>query len=243
MKKLSVISALFVLIFLPVGASAENLVFATSVWPPYVISENGKASGIDTEIVLEICRRLKIDPEIQVLPWNRALKHIGDGKADAGFTARRTAERENIFYYASEILHLERTSIFTLKGSNIKAGKLDDLKGKSIGVVRGYSYGPEFDNHKEIKKIDCDTDEDLLRMLDRKRIELIVGSDEESIKYLSKKVGVEIEMIYIFDAIPSYIIFSKTLGERGKTLADKFSEALRQLKQEGFIEKVQSKYF
>jgi len=72
---------------------------------------------------------------------------------------------------------------------------------------------------------------------------LAAGADEGSVRYLCKKASLETEVVYVFSEAPSYIAFSKKLGEKGKALADKFSEALKKLKEEGFIEKVQSKYF
>ncbi len=48
MKKLSemfIALLMSISFFLPISAFAEDVVFATSEWEPYVISENGKPSG------------------------------------------------------------------------------------------------------------------------------------------------------------------------------------------------------
>ncbi len=242
MKKLLATLALFVLVFLPSLAQAEKLVFATATQSPYIISENGQLTGMDIDIVREICKRLKIEPEIRLLPWTRALNYVEHGKCDAIFTPIRNEEREKILYYSSEPLRVEKTAIIALKGTGLKVSKIDELKGKNIGVVRGYTYGPEFDNYQEVKKIECDDDNQLVTIFAKKRIELVTG-DEGTMKYLCKKAGIESEAVYVLSEAPAYIGFSKKLGEKGKALADKFSEALKKLKEEGFIEKVQSKYF
>ncbi len=229
---------------MPANALAEKIIFATSEWPPYLIAKNGQATGIHTEIIFELCKRLKIALEIQVLPWKRALMYAEKGKVDAVFSARHTEEREKFLYYSAEPIQIERTVILTLKGSNLKVTEVDDLKGKVLGVVRGYAYGPKFDNYQGIGKEVCDDDEQLIRLLAKKRISLAVGADEDSLKYVCKKLGVEAQVVYALNEIPSYIAFSKkAMGEKGKTLAEKFSEVLRQLKKEGFIKKTQSKYF
>jgi len=242
MKKLIVTLAFFALIFLPTMVQAEKIVFATATQSPYVMSENGQLTGMDIDIIREVCKRLGFEPEIQLLPWTRALDYVEKGKVGAIFTPRRTEEREKFMYYSSEPLHIERTVIMTRKGSGIKVNKIDDLKGKNIGVVRAYTYGAEFDKYQEVKKIECDDDNQLVTILAKKRIELAAG-DEGTMKYLCKQAGLETEVVYVFSEDPSYVAFSKKLGEKGKALADKFSEALKKLKEEGFIEKVQSKYF
>ena len=212
------------LLALPTGVLAEKLVFVTSEWPPYVISENGKASGLNTETVRELCKHIGFESEIQILPWKRALLHVKEGKADALFAARYTEERANFMYYMSESLTIEKNAIMARKGSNMKISKIDDLKGKVVGVVRGYVYGPEFDNYQGFKRKDLSKDDrQLIKKFANNRIPLIADTDEKVSKYLCRQAGVEAETVYVLNEIPGYIGFSKTLGEKGKTLAEKFS--------------------
>ena len=112
-----------------------------------------------------------------------------------------------------------------------------------MAVVLGFKYGPEFDNYQFLDRVECDDDEQLIKIFKKNRISLAVGVDEGGIRYLCKKAGIDTEVVYAFNENPSYVAFSKALGEKGKVLAEKFSEALRKLKEEGGIEKIQSKYF
>ena len=228
---------------LPISAFAENVVFATSEWEPYVISENGKPSGLDVEIVQELCKRLGLEPDIRILPWKRALVYMETGRADAIFAARHTEERARFLYYPSEPLNIERTVILALKGSGIRITKPDDLKGKAVGVVLGYVYGPEFDNCQGIKKDAARDDKQLILKLIKKRHPLAASSDEVTAKYLCKQAGAEAEVVYVLNETPSYIAFSKKRGEKGRAMAEKFSQMLRKLKEEGVIQKIESKYF
>ncbi len=244
MKKLIVTFAFFVLAFLPTNARAEKVVIAFAVWPPYTMTENGQPSGIDIEIARELCRRVGIESEFQEFPWIRALNYLENGKADALLTPKQTEEREKFMYYPSEPIRIEKRVILVPKGSGIKITKLDDLKDKNIGVVRGYAYSPEFDNYQGVKKTVCDDDQQLVTILAKKRVSIIAAVEEVSAIYLCKKAGIEVEVAYVLGGTPTYIAFSKkSLGEKGKALAEKFGEALKKLKEEGFIEKVQSKYF
>lgn len=232
------------LLALPPGVLAEKLVFVACAWEPYVIFENGKASGVDVDIIRELCKRLGFELEIQENPWKRALMYIKKGKADAIFSPRYTEERAEFMYYPSEPFHIEKTVIMARKGSGMKIAGLDDLKGKVVGVVRGYVYGPEFDNYQGFKGKDiCNNDRQLVRIFANNRISLMAGSDEGSLKYLCRQAGVEAETVYVLNKTPNYIGFSKALGEKGKILAEKFGQALRQLKEEGVVQKIENKYF
>ncbi len=243
MKRFVVTLSLVILLSMPVSALAEKLVFATSEWPPYAFTKDGQPSGINVEIIVELCKRLGMESEIRVLPWQRALNYVEGGKVDAIFSVRHTDERATFLHYPAESINTEKTIILAQKGSGIKATNLGDLKDKKVGIVRGYEYGLDFDKYQEIKRTVCDDDAQLVTMFAKKRVELAAGMDEGSMRYLCKKAGVDSEVVYVLSEVPSYIGFSKKLGEKGKALADKFSEALKKLKEEGFIEKVQSKYF
>jgi polar amino acid transport system substrate-binding protein len=245
MKNMLIALAIAGLLF-PVGTvPAEQLVFTTSEWPPYVmpVSENGKLSGLNAETVLELCSRLGFEADMQIVPWKRALAYAKEGKADAIFAPRYTKERAEFLYYPSEPLNLEKTVLFARKGSGIKISKLDDLKGKMVGTVRGYNYGPEFDNCLGLERAESDNDRQLLKILSKNRVPLIISSDEGTVKYLCKQAGVEAEVVYVLNKIPSYIAFSKAKGERGKVLAERFGKMLRKLKEEGFVQKIEGKYF
>jgi polar amino acid transport system substrate-binding protein len=245
MKKLIVtLSLTAALLALPAAALAEKFVFVTTTWEPYIIFEKGEASGVDVDIIRELCKRLGFEPEIQILPWKRALMNVKEGKADAIFTPRYTEERAEFMYYPSEPLHIEKTVIVARKGSGMKITELDDLKDKVVGVVRGYAYDPEFDKYEGFKRKDLSKDDkQLVKKFANSRIPLIASSDEGVSKYLCRHAGVEVETVYVLNETPSYIGFSRTLGEKGKTLAEKFSQALRKLKEEGAVQKIESKYF
>jgi len=245
MKKLiATLSLMAGLLALPAGALAEKLVFIASEWPPYAMQEKGQPTGMQVEVVLSLGKRLGFDIEIQILPWKRALMRVEKGEADAVFTPFRTEEREKYMYFTAEPLIIQKLAIVAKKGSGIKAAKIDDLKGKAVGVVRGYVYGSEFDNYQGFKRKDPSKDDrQLIKKFVNNRVPLIMSSDEGVTRYLCKQAGVEIETVYVLNETPGYIGFSKTLGEKGKTLAEKFSQALRQLKEEGVIQKIEGKYF
>lgn len=233
---------MIVTVLMPITSIAEELVFVTSIWPPYVIEENGKIEGIDADTVREICKRQGIDGKIQNVPWKRALYLVEKGEADAIFSPKSNEERAAFLFFPKEPLNIEKTVIAAKKGSKISASSLNDFEGKIIGIVRGYVYSPEFDKHPALRKKTCDNDDQMVAMLNQNRLELIVG-EEGGIKFIAKKLGFQIETVYILEETPNFVAFSKTKGEKGKSMAENFSQTLIDLKEDGTYEKIRSKYF
>lgn len=242
MKHFLINCALVIVLGLSSKALAETLVIVTSEWAPYVITENGQVTGIHVDIVRELCKRNGIEADIQLRPWKRALAEVKNGDADAIFSPRKTDERAQFLYYPSEPLDMERTVIVGLQGKGLSVTKLDDLEGTSVGVVRGYSYDPEFDTNQEINKDESNDDMMMLRKLAGGRTEFAAASDEGAAQFLSIQLGIQLETIYVLNETPNYIAFSKTLGEKGKVLAEQFGKTLRQLKEEGVIENIRNTY-
>jgi len=243
MKKLVLLVSVVSLLF-PISVSAEKIVFATGDWPPYSYKENGKLTGIDVDITTEIYRRLGLEPEFQVLPWKRALHSLKRGSVTGMASLFYSEERTGFAYYTSSPMYIVKNVLFSRKGSGIKILGTDDLKGRTVAVLPDSVYGPEFDNCKEIKRMECDDDITMVKMLDRGRMDL-AATQEITFRFLSRKLGLEdrFETVYTISEAKVHIAFSKKApGQRGKELTDKFSETLLRLKDEGFIQKVLDKY-
>ncbi|WP_374517642.1 substrate-binding periplasmic protein [Undibacterium squillarum] len=80
---------------------------------------------------------------IQPYPWKRALEQAYEGEGLL-FGASPTPERERKLLF-SDPVYTERVSIITLCDKTFPFRQMRDLKGKTLGVVNGTSYGAEFD--------------------------------------------------------------------------------------------------
>jgi len=243
MKKF--ITILFVMMMLlPVQAFAEKVVFATlENLPPKVYKENDKIMGTYVDIIREVCKRLNIEPEFRLLSWERAVRDVKKGEADAIFPPIRTEERLEFLYFPSEAMTIKKTAVFAKKGSGIKANGLSDLKDKIIGV-NNYSYGAAFDNYNGLIKQYYRDIKELVQVLNIGRAELVVAADEP-FNFFSKQLGLSgnFEIVYVLSEEKSYVAFSKAIGKKGEELADKFSQILSILKNEGVIKSIEDKYF
>jgi polar amino acid transport system substrate-binding protein len=110
-----------------------------------------------TKIFSAIEKDLGIKFELQMYPWNRAVKLAGTGYALI-FGLSHTPEREEIFTFSEPAMY-QYLWLVTRTDRQFSFNKLEDLKGKTIGVVRGSKYGGEFDAQKDkLFKTDDDID-------------------------------------------------------------------------------------
>ncbi len=230
---------------MPISVFAEKMSFVTAgMSPPLVYKDNNRLTGMDLDVIAEFCKENGIRPEFKAFPWKRALANVKKGEADGIFTLFRTKKREEFLYYPSIPINIVRTTIWARKGSGVKIRELADLKGKSLGVIAGYKYGPQFDNFKGLNKSFCDTKEQMIKMLDKGRFDLAVDS-EKCFKFMCKKTGLEqnkFEAVYLITENPVYFALSKSLGERGATLVWKFSQFMKLLKENGILKQIRNNY-
>lgn len=115
-------------------------------FPPYEYQKDNKPEGILVDIVTRIFKKAKIPVKLKYLPFKRALLNTRSGEIDGLFNFYKTAERVPFYDYSEPIIK-NYLVFFVLKDSNIRFQKIEDLKGLKVGVIRGYTYGKEFDKN------------------------------------------------------------------------------------------------
>lgn len=227
---------------------AGKIIFASPEdLPPKVFTENGELKGTYIEIIREVCKRLNIEAEFQQYPWARAVNLAKNGKVDAVFPPFKTPERDQIFYFPPEPVSVTRNVIFAPKNRQITVKTLEDLKGLVVGVNDQYSYGDQFDGFKTQLQLDSSLNEELLMLKlvhkSPRRIDVAAAS-EEAFKFMAQKRSLqdEFEEIYTISENASYVAFSKAKGPEAKALSENFGKTLQQMKKEGVIKKIITKY-
>jgi ABC-type amino acid transport substrate-binding protein len=243
MQRIIACTMLAVNLLFPAWVCAETISFVTTEFPPYVIKQGDHLSGFEVEFVRELCRKLGVEAEFTLVPWNRALEYVKQGTVDGILMPVYSQERAEYIYFTDLPVGRERISIMSLPGSGIKAKSLDDLKDKMIGVIFGYSYGQEFDENKALRKVESYDNDLLLKKLNLERYQLI-ASDEYVINHVARQAGqAELETVLNLKDNPKFLGFSKAIGQRGKDLAKRFTQAIHDLQQDGTLEKIRKRYF
>lgn len=231
------------------SADADPLTMDISCdeWPPYqTVDELGHVNGFSTKIVKAVFDRMeiRINP-VTAYPWKRALNNVKTGYSHALYSANYTLERTSFVYYPDEPLVYSPWVIWVKKDSKNAYSSLNDLKGKTIGVVNGYSYTQGFWDfiykYSYVEKVT--SDEINFKKLQGGRVEFIIAELGNGYHIL-RELGYENIIPFKNHPIKSdglYIVFNK---ERvSKDLVDRFSKKLRAYKKEPEYKKLKKEYF
>ncbi|WDE14432.1 transporter substrate-binding domain-containing protein [Thalassomonas haliotis] len=168
--------------------SKKTINLATLQWPPY-IGEHLCNKGWVFQYAVALLAQKGYQINIHFYPWARAVRLVELGAMDILFPEyfiEANAPSDNIKgksrrdllelskpYPGGEISFLKRK-----KEQDNFQGKLKNLIGEKIGVVRGYQNTPEFDAMMDAGLFDIvETVDDLqlMKMLAAKRVNLIIG--------------------------------------------------------------------
>jgi len=169
-------------------SSDKVLNLATLNWPPY-ISEDVCNKGWVFQFTVALLVSKGYQVNIHFYPWARSVMLVEQGKMDilfpeyfiessapsdavAGKKRRELLALSNKFSGGELSLLKRQGYIFDLQED------LANLKGKIIGVVRGYQNTPEFDammDSKQFSVVEAVDELQLVKLLVAKRVDLIVG--------------------------------------------------------------------
>ncbi|ACS80853.1 substrate-binding periplasmic protein [Maridesulfovibrio salexigens] len=217
---------------------------ATDYWPPFRIKQqNDKLSGIDIDMMALIGKRMGVDFSITRIPWPRCLLYMKSGKKDFMTGIAKTSEREKYIVYSDTPYYSCRPAFYSLKNSGFIINEYEDLKKVDVGYTRNSAYFPRFDTDSSLKKIDKDSEKQLLDMLTAGRLDVIIGTDCQ-VDYelnLRNQQGIIVKQPYIPDySIDLYIGASKK--SRWNFRMRELNKVLRELKEEGAIKDIADKY-
>lgn len=189
----------------------QELKVAFAKWPPWKIIENGEYSGIDAEILKTIAQKNGFFIQFYECPWKRCIELFKKGDVDLITSFGKTQERELYTYYLGEPYKKEYLRFWIHNDSSLKIDSYQDLYDKKIGIIKGSVYFPKFDNDAQLIKESVNFENQLFKMLQANRIDLVIGY-ETTIEYLLAKEGFEGEFkktTYKIQGFASYIGMSK----------------------------------
>ena len=242
-----------VLLLAPSMVFAEELPVVCQEFPPFNYqSEDSNVTGASYEVVVEVLKRMGYEPNVRVLPWNRAYQTAADGEAAMLITFSKSPEREQDFFFTNGLIYIE-VMFFKRKADKITWETLDDVKDYRIGYVDGYNYGKTFMdaiqqnvfNKTDVIPASETVDYQQLTKLVNNRIDLAVcpktqctriitmhSPELDSLDYIDKSIGPKREF---------YGGFSKK-WPNAEALRDQFNEELKKFIAEGKRDPIFDKY-
>ena len=245
MKKFCILIFVVSVLFSVNVTAQDKVVLSNGEWKPY-LSKDLKHSGVASHIVTEAFKKEGVAVEFKWYgeSWKRAYKDAKTGKVNGSLIWSKKPEREAEMFFSDAVLSGKKDVFFHLKKNKFTWKTIDDLKGKKISGVLGYTYGGLIDDaeKKGIIKLERVAHESLnLKKLLKGRIDLLLTGEVIGEKLIKETLTpAEAEMI-TFNSKPVreatyHLILTRSISAN-KAIIEKFNVGLKKLKDEGLYDK------
>ncbi len=151
-------------------------------------SDSAQLQGYSWDVVRESFHEVDYTIVLYVVPWVRAMHYLTNNKIDAIFPANRTEKREVDYIFSRGYVDHTQIAIYVPADSSLVWQGPGSLSGARVGAVRGWAYGKEWESSKHITKELVDSISQSFSLLDRKRIDAVIGY-EIAYDYVLKSEG------------------------------------------------------
>jgi polar amino acid transport system substrate-binding protein len=112
------------------------LTVALTNTPPYSLEEDGKISGIDSDLISEFAAEECLDIEFAPYTYATAIPAVEQARVDVALGGFYRTEARAEVVTLSTPLYLDELSVYSTEGFST----VDELLGKTIGTVEGYLW-------------------------------------------------------------------------------------------------------
>jgi polar amino acid transport system substrate-binding protein len=234
------------LLALAAPAMAETItVGAEDDWAPYSSVVDGKARGFAVDVVREAFAAVGVEVKFEVLPYARCLAKAKSGHVVGCFDAVQNSMIASSYLWHDTPLFTTHMNVYALPGSTESGLTARALEGKSVGVVRDYEYGDEFDLNARIVRKVVDKNEHGFKMLLSGRI-AYMAAEERIAKALFLKYpaafGGKFKLVGTVATPGLFMAFSKHSPE-GALYLKKFNNGFAAIRSSGKYNLIEKKWF
>lgn len=206
--------------------------------PPFMYQVNGMATGVYPALVKAVFTRAGVPVQVRAKPWVRVLNDMDRGHGSiAGVYRNNDRVRKWDF---SVPLFTENIAVFMRRDADWRFTGFSDLNGRTIGTVRGWSYGESFDTARAIPLLtaeDTQSDRHNLRKLASNRLDAVLAVEEAGVNALqSMGITTIVAAKRYLSSNPAHIAFPKNSGR--EALLQHLNKAITELKREGEIDRI-----
>lgn len=215
---------------------------------PYSFIENGRPAGIDVDLMRELSRRTGVELHVHLQPFKRVLEELRQGRLDAGMAVLHSTEREAFLQYTG-VLRLSRYQLFVRRGQEFPFERAEDLRGRSVAVVRGFLVGDTLREELSSARVRLESvasQEQTLRMLLAGRVDAIAGQSVV-MRHLAREQGAAGRLSALPTPVipdrPAYLVLSRRggLAERDR-LAELLCQGLESMHRDGTVERIEGRW-
>lgn len=155
--------------------AALRLRLSTHELPPYSSQALGAPSGMAVDAVVCAAQRLRIDLQLEFVPWSRAQKHALDGLSDGFFAASQSAARD-AYATRSVVIAPQEWRWFYLRSSALPPQHADFRARARVSSFLGANMQLWLEEQGYGKQHPPRESDTLLRMLMAERLDAILAN-------------------------------------------------------------------
>jgi polar amino acid transport system substrate-binding protein len=131
----------------PASAAQRLVACGHPIYPPLSWDQHGQLTGVAPDVVLRLFGELGYEVQLDVRGnWKRCLREAKNGQVDIVVSAYITADRLSYLSYATEYVLDDPVAVFVNRQHSFPFQRLEDLEGRTAGLLLGDSFGDRFDH-------------------------------------------------------------------------------------------------
>lgn len=227
-----------------------ELKFCSDPWPPYAGVATDENPGYIIEVIKAIYEPLGYDIKYENIPWSRCIRDTRDGIFDAlaGADVREVPD----FIFPDLTIGTTKPTFFTRSDYNWKYQEIASLEDIRLGSIQDYTYTPVLDAYIRAHQSDkhvtiVNGNNALLQLIDllqANRIDVFV-ENQPVVDFTLSQLKIEAGKIRSAGSAGTgvllYLPFSPKYQE-SRELVELFDRGIVQLRENGILEKILSKY-
>lgn len=226
---------------LPAFAEPRAVVLACNDFPPLKIENPGPDGlrGKDVEAIAEIAKRSGLQLESRFMPWKRGYAEASDGAIDGLCSCSFREDRVALFHF-SDAIGETSVGVFNRAGDSYPpVTGIDDLRGRSIGVVKGYNLEAEL-AEADLAYETVSSDSLAHKMLGNKRFDHLY-SFKAPIDFLRRNDPQDDITYTQLRTSPYFICLSKAVPETAEMMP-RINAAIAAMRKDGSFDEIERRY-
>ena len=238
MKKIFKNLVLFLMLIMSTLTFAKGKLYVgtNAEFPPFEYLDKGEVVGFDIDLVKAIGKKLDMEVVIKDMAFDGLIPALETNKIDiviAGMTAsderKMAVNFSNPYYTANQVI--------ILNDNNNDIKTFDNLNGKLVGVMLGFTGDVVVSEMKDVKSKKYNASYAAIMELQNNKIDAVVLDSETALNYVKNNKG--LKLAETSGEPEEYAI---AISKKNSELLNKINTALDELKKDGTYETLLKKH-
>jgi ABC-type amino acid transport substrate-binding protein len=222
-----------------IGEQPVRLSWVAGDLPPFAWMSPDGPRGYAHELAVLMAQRLGRAPQVDYVPWARAVRMVEQSDHVGVFPLARTPDRETRFQWLVPLMTARYVFITRATGSKLS---LAQLRGMRVGVLRGSPITANLREEKFSDIVDGKDYKDLLRMLDNGSLQAVYAG-APMLDAAIDTYGYARQHFSVQQSLGEARLFMAASRQLAPEEAARWQKAYQQLEDDGSAEKLRRRYF